>query len=125
MRPLLLDTHVALWWLTAHPRLDAAARTLITESECHLSAVSVWEVAIKFKLGKLPVAPEALLSVAREAHIGLLSITPEHTVATTALPKLHGDPFDRLLIAQARHERLQLLTADRLLCEYGSDILNV
>jgi PIN domain nuclease of toxin-antitoxin system len=125
MRRLLLDTHVALWWLTAHPRLDAASQSLIAESDCYLSAASIWEIAIKFKLGKLPVAPEAVLAAVREARIGLLSISPDHTVATTALPKLHGDPFDRLLIAQARQEYLQLLTSDRLLCEYGGDILPI
>ncbi len=123
MRRLLLDTHVALWWLTAHPRLDEATRTLIAESECLLSVVSVWEVAIKYKLGKLPVAPVALLAAARAAHIGLLSVTPEHAVATVALPLLHGDPFDRLLLAQAGHEHLHLLTADRIFQDYGGDIL--
>lgn len=123
MRRLLLDTHVALWWLTAHPRLDEATRTLIAESECLLSVVSVWEVAIKFKLGTLPVAPDALLAAARSAHIGLLAVTAEHAAATVALPLLHGDPFDRLLLAQAGHEHLQFLTADGVFHDYGGDIL--
>jgi PIN domain nuclease of toxin-antitoxin system len=122
MRRLLLDTHVALWWLTGSPRLNGAAQTLIAESECHLSAVSVWEVAIKFKLGKLEVRPATLLDSCRNAHIRLLPITPEQAAATVELPLLHGDPFDRLLITQARLEHLRLLTVDQRVAEYGGDI---
>ena len=119
---LLLDTHVALWWLSAHPRLDASARQMIAESECWLSAVSVWEVAIKFRIGKLSVAPDVMLTVARQGGIHLLPIQPEHAVATVALPALHADPFDRLLIAQARFEQLCLLTTDEIVASYGGAI---
>jgi PIN domain nuclease of toxin-antitoxin system len=123
MRRLLLDTHVALWWLTAHPRLGAAAQALIAEAECHLSAASVWEVAIKYKLGKLEIDPHALLNVARTAGFRILPVAAEHSAATAELPTLHGDPFDRLLIAQARLEHLHLLTADDRISQYGGDIL--
>lgn len=122
MSRLLLDTHVALWWFSAHPRLSAEIREEISHSECWLSSCSVWEVAIKFHLGKLPVAPDVLLIAARSSNIHLLSITPEHAVLTTQLPKVHSDPFDRLLIAQARKENLILLTADKILAEYGQNV---
>jgi PIN domain nuclease of toxin-antitoxin system len=119
---LLLDTHVALWWLSAHPRLNAPAREMIAGAECWLSAASVWEVAIKFRLGKLPVAPDAVLSAARQGGIHLLPVQAEHAVATVALPALHADPFDRLLIAQARSDQLCLLTADAVVASYGESI---
>ena len=122
MHRLLLDTHVALWWLTGHPRLDSGARTLIAESECSVSAVSVWEMAIKYKLGKLDMHPGTLLDACRDAGIQLLTVTPEQGAAIIDLPLLHGDPFDRLLIAQSRLEQLRLVTVDRRMAEYGGDI---
>lgn len=124
MSRFLLDTHVALWWLSAHPRLTDGTRDMISHSECWLSACSVWEVAIKFRLGKLPIAPDVLLTTTRSSNIRLLSITPEHAppAATVQLPELHSDPFDRLLLAQARKENLILLTADKILVEYGQNV---
>lgn len=122
MARLLLDTHVALWWFSAHPRLCEADRALLAASECFMSAASLWEVAIKFKLGKLPISPDSLLVAARNGAVRLISITPEHAIATSHLPAFHGDPFDRLLIAQARLERLELFTADRVLAQYGEAI---
>jgi PIN domain nuclease of toxin-antitoxin system len=122
MARLLLDTHVALWWLTAHPRLGSEAQELIADSECHLSAASVWEVAIKYRRGKLPIAPRELVTAAREAGIRPLPISHEHAAASADLPLLHADPFDRLLVAQARLEQLRFITADQQLCQYGGDI---
>lgn len=119
---LLLDTHVALWWFAGHARLDTAIRKEIDHSECWLSAVSVWEVAIKFRLGKLPVAPAELLQAADAGGFRLLSISPEHAAATVSLPALHADPFDRLLLAQARQEHLILLTADATIAAYGPNV---
>lgn len=122
MAALLLDTHVALWWFSAHPRLDPQAQALIADSECHLSAASIWEVAIKFKLGKLPVSPHELVSAARDSGMRALAVTQEHGMATAELPPLHSDPFDRLLVAQARIERLRLVTGDHEIGRYGGDI---
>ncbi|MCK9388839.1 MAG: type II toxin-antitoxin system VapC family toxin [Sulfuritalea sp.] len=122
MARLLLDTHVVLWWVSAHPRLAEADRNLIASSECFVSAASLWEVAIKFKLGKLPFGPDRLLDVARGSSIRFVPVTPEHAVATMHLPPIHGDPFDRLLIAQARQEKMELLTADAVLSDYGDAI---
>jgi PIN domain nuclease of toxin-antitoxin system len=111
-----------LWWFSAHPRLIEADRNLIASSECFVSAASYWEVAIKFKLGKLPFGPDRLLEAARSGSIRCVPITAEHSIATIHLPLVHGDPFDRLLIAQARLEKMDLLTADTVLAEYGDAI---
>ena len=119
---LLLDTHVALWWFAAHPRLDAGIREEISRSECWLSAASVWEVAIKFRLDKMPIAPSAFLDAARTGGFRLLPVSPEHAVATAELPVFHADPFDRLLLAQAQQENLILLTADTALAAYGANV---
>jgi len=122
MTHLLLDTHVVLWWFAANPRLSLAARAEIASGECWLSACSFWEVAIKFRLGKLPVAPDALLAAARDGNFRLLPVSPEHAVATASLPPVHADPFDRLLVAQARSEGLTLITADAVLAQYGPEV---
>ncbi len=119
---LLLDTHVALWWFTAHPRLNPEIQAMIADSECHLSAASIWEVAIKHKLGKLPISPRDLVRAAREAGMCPLVVTHDHGTATAELPPVHNDPFDRLLVAQARVERLRLVTGDATLAGYGGDI---
>jgi PIN domain nuclease of toxin-antitoxin system len=122
MPHLLLDTHIALWWFAGNPRLSAEVREEISHSVCWLSAVSIWEVAIKFRLGKLPVAPGIFLSAATSAEMRLLPITPEHAAATSELTAFHHDPFDRLLIAQARQDHLTLLTADQSLLAYGANV---
>jgi len=119
---LLLDTHIALWWFAGNPRLDGKIREEISRSECGLSAASVWEVAIKFRLGKLPAAPSVFLDTANAAGMRLLPIIPEHTVATAELPALHADPLDRLLVAQAWQQHLILLTADTALTAYGPNV---
>jgi len=87
-----------------------------------VSAASVWEVAIKHRLGRLPLAPGALVAALREHRLLRLPISDEHAAATAMLPDIHADPFDRLLVAQARLERLTLLTADDEVCAYGEGI---
>jgi PIN domain nuclease of toxin-antitoxin system len=125
MNRFLLDTHVVLWWLSGHSRIDESTREAISRAECYLSAASIWEVAIKFKLGKLDLSPDALIAAARQSNIRLLSVTPEHGAATATLPAIHSDPFDRLLIAQARLEKLRLLTADSLVARYDQAIVHL
>lgn len=122
---LLLDTHVALWWFSANPQLGANSLEEIAHSECWLSAASVWEVAIKYKLGKLPITPLAFIEAANVGGLRLLTITPNHTAETVNLPVLHSDPFDRLLLAQAKLEKLTLLTADSTLAAYGHYVRSV
>jgi PIN domain nuclease of toxin-antitoxin system len=117
--PYLLDTHVLLWWLSADARLSRQREAQIRSARALVSAVSVWEVAIKHQLGKLPVSPQQLLEAVASAGFDLLSIEASHAAATALLPPLHQDPFDRLLLAQATELKLTLLTADRKLVAYG------
>jgi PIN domain nuclease of toxin-antitoxin system len=116
---LLLDTHVVLWALEDNPRLAQAARTLLTDpaNECWVSAVSVWEIAIKLSVGKLALRRSlGTVEAARvEAGFQTLDMTIRHAVAVAAIAVKHTDPFDRLLLAQCEVETLKLLTADRLL----------
>ena len=118
---LLLDTQVALWWLTASRRLAKASRELIATSTCVVSVASVWEVAIKHRLGKLPVSARRFRDEMRSAGAVILSISDEHAMATADLPLAHPDPFDRLLLSVAEAEHLILLTADRALVSLGED----
>ena len=123
---LLLDTHILLWRLAGSERLGAEAlRLMDEEAEAVLaSAASVWEVAIKWSLRRggandMPLSGGDFLGELEEAGIEVLPISPTHAAAVDALPPLHGDPFDRMLIAQARCEGLILLTADVRLGNYG------
>lgn len=114
---LLLDTQIALWWLTASPRLARSARDLVGRAFCVLSVASIWEVTLKHRIGKLAVAPEPFRDGMREAGALILSITDVHVLGSAALEAAHPDPFDRLLVAVAKAERLTLLTADDALIE--------
>lgn len=118
---LLLDTQIALWWLVANPRLGRAARKALAESACAVSVASIWEVAIKHVLGKLPVAPRDFRDELAAAGVAILAIAERHALATTDLPPGHKDPFDRLLLATARCEGMQLATADAALLRYATD----
>jgi PIN domain nuclease of toxin-antitoxin system len=114
----LLDTSVWLWSLTASERINKKARQLLAsgEEEFYLSAASSWEISIKFALGRLRLPePPASYVPSRLAAQGIrpLSITHTHALAVSELPPHHSDPFDRLLIAQARVEEMTILTADR------------
>ena len=120
---LLLDTHIALWAIADSPRLPPQARAAITEPAniLYVSAASVWEIAIKHGLGRerMPVSGPEALHWFRAAGFEWLPVLPEHAAAVAALPPHHADPFDRLLVAQARHEPLRLLTHDQALAAYG------
>jgi PIN domain nuclease of toxin-antitoxin system len=119
---LLLDTQVALWWLAGSHRLRGPARELLAGSACVLSAASVWEVAIKHRLGKLSVAPALFRDRILAAGAELLSVSDAHAIETAALPRRHDDPFDRMLIAQARVEKLRAVSADRAWRGYELDL---
>ena len=113
---VLLDTHILLWSLTNDKRLKPEARDLITDRERYVavSIVSVWEVAIKVSVGKLDslVSVEQFLDALEEFKVDLLAVDPKHVQEYARLPLHHRDPFDRMLIAQAKHEGMHLLTAD-------------
>ncbi len=124
---LLLDTHIALWALTDDPRLTSQARAAILDADNHVSvsAASVWEIAIKHALGRsaLPFSATAAVGYFQQAGYRLLNVSPQHAAAVESLPMLHGDPFDRLLVAQAQIEPMRLLTHDRAVAAYSESII--
>lgn len=126
---LLLDTHIALWAIAGSRRLSKDARGLIQapDTSVWVSAATVWEIAIKHAMGKgdMPVSSEVALRYFREAGYRLLPIEPEHAVATETLPPVHCDPFDRLLVAQATHEGMVLLTSDPVVARYPGPVRKV
>lgn len=121
---LLLDTHTLLWVLAEPERLDATAREALRDgrNEALVSAASIWEIAIKRAAGKLR-APDDLIAVTAASGFGSLPITASHAHAAGALPLHHRDPFDRMLVAQARVESLTIVTRDQRLVAYGVDVL--
>jgi PIN domain nuclease of toxin-antitoxin system len=116
---LLLDSHAFLWWCADDPRLGAGERQAIRDgqNDVFLSTASVWEMAIKQALGRLTL-PEPPSVVVARLGIERLAVQFEHAEATLRLPPLHRDPFDRLLVAQARLEGLTLVTRDPLIRSY-------
>jgi PIN domain nuclease of toxin-antitoxin system len=119
----LADTHILLWALGDDNRLAERHRSILrSAAEVFFSAASVWEIAIKKSLGKL-TAPEHLAAVLPRAGFRALDITAIHAEAVTGLPPHHADPFDRLLIAQARIEQMTLLTVDGQFSRYDVDIV--
>lgn len=119
---LLLDTHVFLWVQTAPARLKRQLTLIEDErNELLVSAASSWEIAIKYQLGRLPLPEEPARYVpSRMQTIGAQQLPVEHAhaLAVAELPVLHGDPFDRLLVAQAQLEELTILTADQTVAQY-------
>jgi PIN domain nuclease of toxin-antitoxin system len=121
---LLLDTHTLIWWMTDDPHLSNTARTAIEQegNVALVSAASAWEIATKFRLGRLPLAKDLLKDFIPELQIHrieILSISAEHGIRAGLLPGPHKDPFDRMLIAQAQAEELSIVSNDRALDGYG------
>ena len=121
---LLLDTHVLLWALADSPKLGRKFREKIRDStnDVLVSAATMWEIAIKKRLGKLSV-PDNLLEFIEASDITPLPINSAHAMAAVALPLHHTDPFDRMLIAQARQENFVLVSRDRRFEAYQVDLL--
>ncbi len=123
---ILLDTHVLLWAAATPERLPPAARALIEDAanEPCFSAASLWEVAIKSGLGRddFSIDPRLLRRALLENGYAELPITGAHAVAVDLLPPIHGDPFDRLLVAQAQIEAMTLLTADEIVARYPGPV---
>lgn len=125
---LLLDTQLLLWTAATSTRLSATAKKLICDPRNTLvfSTASIWEVAIKFTLGRSFNVDPAVLRLHLLANdYTELPISSEHAIATTRLPRLHGDPFDRILLAQACVESALLITADALLAKYKGQVKRV
>jgi PIN domain nuclease of toxin-antitoxin system len=125
---LLLDTHIFVWYIDADPQLPADVLAAIQDpaNEGYLSVASIWEAVIKYNLGKLPLAepPAEYFPRLREAHrIASLPIKEAVLVELAKLPNLHRDPFDRILIAQAIHHGLTLVTMDHAVRAYTVPLL--
>ena len=122
----LLDTHAFLWWLFNDPRLSLAAHDLIRrpDHEILVSAASVWEIATKYRLGKLPEAEEVASDIPgwiERARFLPLSVTPAHAALAGEWRSDHRDPFDRMLAAQAQIEDIPLISCDPALKNFEID----
>lgn len=122
---LLLDTQALLWWLADSPKLGRAARAAIGEGNntVFVSAASAWEMAIKSALGKLR-APDDLKAALKAERFLELPIQIAHAAALQQLPALHRDPFDRMLVAQARTENLTVVTSDPVFTGYQVPVIS-
>ncbi len=120
---LLLDTHVFIWSLTDSRQLKSSARAYISAAQIvYISAASIWEIAIKARLGKIEGDAQAFAAAIDASGFYELPVTAHHAAAVAGLPLHHTDPFDRLLLAQAFSEPLRLVTADPALMAYGGAI---
>jgi len=120
---ILLDTHLLLWSLVDAKKLSISTTQTLRDREnaIYFSVASLWEIAIKTALERsdFRVEPEQVLAMAADVGFEPLHIAPAHAIAVRSLAKLHRDPFDRMLLAQAQIEPMILITCDRVLAEYG------
>jgi PIN domain nuclease of toxin-antitoxin system len=124
---LLLDTNVLLWWMGRDDPLQFEAGRLIAEpeNEILLSVVSLWEIAIKNRVGKLDVSIDEIIAVAATQDFKRIGIEDAHFNVLNGLPRHHGDPFDHLLIAQAIAENAAFVTRDRTAARYPVEVIAV
>lgn len=125
---ILCDTHVLLWFLDGQlNRFSAAAQVLLADEDntLYFSDASIWEIAIKFRQCRpdFPYDPMHIVDALQDQAFVQVPIRLRHVLETVQLPPIHGDPFDRLLLAQARVERLFMLTADRRVLQYQDPLL--
>jgi PIN domain nuclease of toxin-antitoxin system len=123
---LLLDTHIFLWAVAGSTQLKPAVRRLIESADAvYVSAASIWEIAIKARLGKLEADPLELSAAIGPSGFLELPISATHAAGVAQLEPHHSDPFDRLLIAQALAEPLRLVTVDEILAKYSDVVVLV
>jgi PIN domain nuclease of toxin-antitoxin system len=124
---LLLDTHIFLWACNAPERLSAAARLAIASdaNAVCVSAATAWEIAIKCASGRMRFPLDQWEARIAELGVDPLPVTPAHAIEAGSLPRHHQDPFDRMLVAQARIEGLTLVTEDQALDKYDVTIFNL
>lgn len=124
MSTLLLDTHVILWWRGDYKRIGERAQDAIADPDHVLlfSAASIWEMAIKQATGKLRMPPN-VVDTLKQRGFSELQMSSTHGLIAGALPAHHGDPFDRMLVAQAQSERLTLVTNDARIAAYDVPLL--
>jgi PIN domain nuclease of toxin-antitoxin system len=128
MMQVLLDTHALLWWLTDSPRMKATWRRTLGDSQTRVvvSAASIWEIAIKTAMGRLELElPKDVVLSNLAAVCGFedMPVSARHAAAVMELPPHHADPFDRILVAQAKLERLTLVSADKAVRAYDVELL--
>jgi len=129
MKKLLLDTHIFLWWLFDDPKLQRGLRKHIAdiENEVFVSSASVWEITTKFRLGKLPeaqlVAKKTPLWI-EKAGFKSLSVTSDHAQLAGSWDMEHKDPFDRMLAAQAKIEKMVLVSVDEILVQFPVQVMD-
>lgn len=126
---LLLDTHIFLWFINGDPRLPEPILAAIRDpnNQAYLSAVSFWEIAVKYQLGKLPLpdSPDIFIPAYCSLHrIQTLALEPTCIVELLTLPNHHRDPFDRMLVSQALHHQLILVSEDSLVRTYPATFLS-
>lgn len=123
---LLLDTHTLIWALATPDRLSSAARAAIVSpaNMVHVSAATAWEIAIKHALGRLTFPLDRFVPEVEAAGFSHLPIRADHALAAGSLPRHHADPFDRMLVAQARIEGLTLVSEDAAIAAYDVPLLS-
>jgi PIN domain nuclease of toxin-antitoxin system len=123
---LLLETHIFLWVVSDGSRLTAEVRRILDGATAvYVSSASIWEIAIKTQLGKLRVDPDKMMNAIEESGFQELPVLSRHAVGVAKLPLHHGDPFDRLLVAQAISEPMRLVTSDVQLTVYSELVIKV
>jgi PIN domain nuclease of toxin-antitoxin system len=120
---LLLDTHVLLWLISEPSRIRSPLRRRIERADLvYVSSVSVLESFIKFRIGKLSLPPR-FVALIGESGFKELAVTFQHAAAVETLPRIHKDPFDQVIIAQALCEGLPLVTADKIMARYPIEVI--
>ena len=122
----LLDTHVVLWWYLDSSLLKKEHRRLIADgdNEIYVSAAVIWEIEVKRRNGKLDCPPDMLKRIKADG-IKILPIVAEHLVPLRTIPPIHNDPFDRMLLAQAKSEGIKIMSHDRQFPQYGDFVIPV
>ena len=125
----LVDTHVLIWAVMNSSKLPSQARELLSavDSEFFFSTASIWEIAIKRAKhpDKIPIAAQEALDLFTDAGFRELAISSRHAIVSSELPEIHNDPFDRMLIAQAKTEGMRLLTHDGFMSAYGDFVIGI
>ncbi|MEZ4775546.1 MAG: type II toxin-antitoxin system VapC family toxin [Bacteroidia bacterium] len=124
---ILLDTHAVIWFITENASLPVASKEIISNpaNRCFVSMATYWEMGIKYSLDRLELknSLERIFEIIEESGFEILPITPEHVLLATQLIHYHRDPFDRMIIGQAKSEGLKIMTKDALFSNYGVDVI--
>lgn len=124
---ILLDTNALIWWLTDNPKLGSRARSLIADPENSVatSIVCLWEISIKWRVKKMDNPGSYFALLLEDQRIGMLPIRPEHLAALEGLPFHHGDPYDHMVLAQAKVEEACVMTSDQRMADYDIRVIGV